>query len=153
MSGTVPESVTSREGRPVAVSRRLRVVIIDAAADFALWHELNARPGYRVTILDCRETTRAKLRDARPDVVVLDWSVGHDPSGWPLLHALSIDTGLQRVPVVICTEGNVEIRHRSDDDESVRILPKPFGLDALVDVIAGLVSDVEAAAPMRPDGG
>lgn len=117
--------------------RGAHVVAIDSrGAARPLWSELADRSGFHVTLYDCREATRDALREARPDIVLLDWSVGRDPSGWPLLYALSIDAGLQRVPVVIFTDiavGNLEL---PDGDESVHILPMPFGLDELVGAVA-----------------
>ncbi len=116
-------------------SRRAHVVAIDvAAAARPIWRELAAQSSLRVTVYDCREATREVLRDAQPDIVLLDWSVGRDPSGWPLLNALSLDAGLQRVPVVILTD--IPVENLEAADERVRFLPKPFGFNALIDVIS-----------------
>lgn len=135
---------------PVTVSRWPRVVVIDAArAARALWRQLDACASFQVTALDCRDATRDALLGARPDVIVLDWSVGCDPSGWPLLHALSIDAALQRVPVVICAAGTAQTRSLPDRDESVHILPRPFGLDELLDVLVRVLGDAPSAPPVR----
>ena len=134
--------------------RRPRVVAIDAAeAAQALWRELAARPDLRVFNFDSRDATRDALRATRPDVVVLDWSVGCAPSGLPLLHALSIDDSLQRVPVVICLPSAGGSGELPATDESVYLLPKPFGLDELVDVISTALEDVPSDSPVssHPD--
>lgn len=139
---------------PVTVSRWPRVVAIDAAsAARALWRQLDACAGFRVTALDCREATRDALLRARPDVIVLDWSVGCEPSGVSLLHALSIDSELQWVPVVICTSGDARTRRLPDRDASVHILPRPFGLDDLLDAISRALGDARSipSSRLQPD--
>jgi DNA-binding NtrC family response regulator len=91
--------------------------------------------------------TPADLADVAEDggdLVVLDPGIGgEDPGGW-------FRQGLEHeaigVPLVVCTGNTRILRDLADDlaERNIDVVPKPFAIDALLDVGAGHVGSSSA---------
>lgn len=106
--------------------------------------------GYRVvTCLQSRDAVRLAERD-KPDLVMLD-IVMPEVSGWDILTALRARPELARLPVVICTAWVAEALGRLAElrgphgDAHLGLLPKPFDVDELLEVVASVASTVSRA--------
>jgi len=100
--------------------------------------------GYRVvTCLEARHAVRL-AREERPDVIMLD-VVMPEVSGWDVLAALQLDSALARVPVIVCTAYVAEalgrmVELQREPDRQLGLLPKPFDLDELIEVVDSVAS-------------
>jgi CheY-like chemotaxis protein len=97
--------------------------------------------GYRVaTCLRSRDALRL-AREERPDAILLDM-VMPEMSGWDVLEQLRADPRFARIPVIVCTAYLAEALGRLPElrgptgDTRIGLLPKPFDMDELVEVVA-----------------
>jgi CheY-like chemotaxis protein len=100
--------------------------------------------GYRVvTCLESRHAVRL-AREERPHAVMLD-VVMPEVSGWDVLAELRSDPGLSRIPVIVCTAYVAEalgrmVELQRDPDQQLGLLPKPFDIDELIEVVESVTS-------------
>lgn len=82
-----------------------------------------------------RESQNAfeKLKESRPDVIVLDIRMGSPETGWSLLELLTLDREMRRIPVIVCSAALLDLRAHEDTlgQYGIAILPKPFDIDNL----------------------
>jgi CheY-like chemotaxis protein len=87
---------------PEQIPSEARVLVID---DDPLAHEtiaLQLRQGYNVIGLNDSRLAVERVRENKPDVIVLDVMMPHQ-DGWEVLKALKSDPETQAIPVVICS--------------------------------------------------
>src|SRR5918911_3300587 len=99
--------------------------------------------GYRV--VTCLESVHAVrlAREERPDVIMLD-VVMPEVSGWEVLASLRADPAFARVPVIVCTayvaEAVGRLAELKGPDQHLGLLPKPFEVEELIEVVASVTS-------------
>ncbi|HEY2595553.1 MAG TPA: response regulator [Chloroflexota bacterium] len=121
-----------------------RILIVDdTPALLDLVRECLEGEGYHVQT--CLESRRAvELASAEPpDVIMLD-VVMPEVSGWEVLAQLRRDRRFERTPVIVCTAYVAEALGRLAElkgpDQHLGLLPKPFGMDELIEVVASVTS-------------
>lgn len=113
---------------------RIAVVNHDPAFLEAIEQALEAVGPYEVFTFRDQETSLAELRAVQPDLVVIDVQMDTLPSGWELAVLAGADDRIGPVPVIVTSPGLSGLRHRIEELRAVanvRVLPKPFELDAL----------------------
>ena len=82
-------------------------VINDEATLRSPLRELLEEEGYRATLDTFDpggvEGQLARVRQLKPDLVVLDFLIGGEPLGWQFLQALRLQRETEKLPVVVCT--------------------------------------------------
>lgn len=118
------------------------LVINDTPEILDLFRELLGEAGYRVT-LD-RFTVEAdrllrQVKDAKPDLVILDLIFGDEGQGWQFLQLLKMDRATRAIPVVVCTAAVRQVQELQPhlDEMGVTVVLKPFDIDHLLAVLAG----------------
>jgi CheY-like chemotaxis protein len=99
--------------------------------------------GYSVrTCLESRYAVEM-AHEWRPDVIMLD-VVMPEVSGWEVLAELRSDASFARTPVIVCTAYVAEAMGRLAElkgpDQHLGLLPKPFDLEELVEVVESVTS-------------
>jgi CheY-like chemotaxis protein len=99
--------------------------------------------GYSVrTCLESRYAVEL-ARAEKPDLIMLD-VVMPEVSGWEVLAALRQDSAFARTPVIVCTAYVAEALGRLAElkgpDQHLGLLPKPFELDELIEVVASVTA-------------
>ncbi len=99
--------------------------------------------GYRVqTCLESRRAVELASADP-PDLIMLD-VVMPEVSGWEVLAQLRQDSRFERTPVIVCTAYVAEALGRLAElkgpDQHLGLLPKPFDVDELLEVVASVTS-------------
>jgi CheY-like chemotaxis protein len=99
--------------------------------------------GYSVrTCLESRYAVEM-AHEWRPDVIMLD-VVMPEVSGWEVLAELRADPGFARTPVIVCTAYVAEAMGRLAElkgpDQHLGLLPKPFELEELLEVVGSVTS-------------
>ena len=112
-------------------------VINDTPAILDLFRDLLGEAGYRVTLdsFSLRlEEELAQIKAAAPDVVVLDFIVGGEGTGWQLLQLLKMDRETRGIPVIVCTAAvrQVEELRAHLDAMGVSLVLKPFDIDHML---------------------
>ena len=127
---------------PEAESERGCIVVVeDDPALLGLLIELLRGEGYEVAA--CAEGGTAALgviRQQRPDLVLLDYYVGGEKDGRDVLEGMLTDAEARTVPVIVSTGAAEELRGEPLlRREGVRLLAKPYDLDALLGEIGAAI--------------
>ena len=115
-------------------------VINDDTTFLRLMDELLGREeGYRVSTSFVGGEAHSFVREVQPDLVVLDLVFGDSAEqGWRTLDLLTLDPATRRIPVIVCSAATTLLHQHADwlRRFDVEVLPKPFDLDALFDLVA-----------------
>jgi CheY-like chemotaxis protein len=116
-------------------------VINDTVAILDLFRSLLEEEGYRVTTdgfsVELIEML-GRVKNARPDVVVLDFVILDEGKGWQFLQLMKMDREVRDIPVIVCTAAAklVEELQVHLDAMGVAVVLKPFDIDHLLHEIA-----------------
>jgi CheY-like chemotaxis protein len=127
---------------PVTAAPRI-LVVDDTPALLDVIRKCLEEEGYHVrTCLESRNAVRMAQED-RPDVIMLD-VVMPEVSGWEVLASLRTDPSFRRTPVIVCTAYVAEAIGRIEElkgpDQHLGLLPKPFELEELLEVVESVTS-------------
>jgi CheY-like chemotaxis protein len=116
------------------------LVINDDPAILGLFQDLLGEEGYKVTLDKFARQTSELLETIRqigPDLVIMDFIIGHEDSGWQLLQAAKMDRDTRDLPVVVCTGAVRQVTELSEhlDAMGVHVVLKPFDIDHLLEII------------------
>lgn len=88
-------------------------------------------------------TAFGDLVRAPPDLIILDLALGNDKeAGWQILTLLRAETRTAHIPVILLSANEQFLTHRKHilrTKKHARALAKPFDLDELLGLIAGLL--------------
>jgi CheY-like chemotaxis protein len=124
------------------------LVINDTPHILELFDELLSEAGYRVT-LD-RFTAEAdhlltQVKEARPDLIVLDFMIGDEARGWQFLQMLKMDRESRAIRIVVCSAAVQQVKEMQThlDEMGVAVVLKPFDIDYLLSVIEKALAEPE----------
>jgi twitching motility two-component system response regulator PilH len=78
------------------------LVVDDSPTDRQYLSDMLAKNGYTVTTAESAEDTIAKLKQSRPDLVLMD-VVMPGQNGFQATRALSKDESTKNIPVILCS--------------------------------------------------
>lgn len=128
------------------------LVVNDDPAILTLFQELLEEEGYTVTLDKFGRQTGELLeviRTLKPDLVIMDFIIGHEDSGWQLLQAAKMDRETRNIPVIVCTGAIRQVTELSQhlDAMDVHVVIKPFDIDHLIEVIKKTWASLDAPTP------
>ena len=134
--------MAAKSAMPVTAAPRI-LVVDDTPALLDIVRKCLEQEGYHVrTCLESRLAVSIAREDP-PDVIMLD-VVMPEVSGWEVLALLRQDPGFARTPVIVCTAYVAEALGRLAElkgpDQHLGLLPKPFELEELIEVVASVTS-------------
>jgi DNA-binding response OmpR family regulator len=89
-----------------------------------------------------------EIEHITPDVIVLDYILGGEKSGWQMLQKLKMRRSTATIPVIVCTAATREVREIEGylQAQGIALVPKPFDIDMLLDAIKRGLSATSATA-------
>ena len=128
---------------------RPRISVVNDNPDFLelMSAILDEDAGYNVALFDGEETTVAELAASSPDLIILDLLLG-GASGWELVTLSRADERLADTPIVICSADVAGLREREAELAQIanlHVLPKPFGIDEVTELVERLIGKGAAA--------
>ena len=129
---------------------KARIAVIDDDAMFLdlMRDLLAAGEGYEVVSTDGWLESVEFVKHARPDLIMLDLMLGRHQNGWAVLELLREDPSTARIPVIVCSAAVPALEQvvwPANGHGAVEAVAKPFDVDYLLEVIARLLSGVNAA--------
>lgn len=119
--------------------RRPRVAVINDDTPFLqLMHDLlQADEGCEVLVCKEWDNVYPFIKEAHPDLVILDIRLGGEERGWSILNLLKLDPATRPVPVIVCSAAIQSVREHEYflKQYGIRALPKPFDLGDLLGAI------------------
>jgi CheY-like chemotaxis protein len=82
----------------------------------------------------------------RPDLIILDIMFGNQQAiGWSMLDLLKLSPSTASIPVIVCTAALKEVFEQQDylAAQGVRVLFKPFVVEAMLDAIQSALASVD----------
>jgi CheY-like chemotaxis protein len=117
------------------------LVIDDDVSTLELYQAVLEEEGYRLTLLTTPDLASEAVATLAPSPILLDLRFHREAAGVGVLERLKGDPATRPIPVLVCSAD-----HQLLDDLSDRlaawdcgVLPKPFGLDALLAAIGACV--------------
>jgi CheY-like chemotaxis protein len=126
--------------KPDGHSKRI-LVINDDPAILDLFQELLGEEGYTVTLDNFARQTgelQQSIRETKPDLIIMDFVIGGEASGWQLLQLTRMDRATRDIPVIICTGAVRQVNELGAhlDTMGVQVVTKPFDIDHLLETIS-----------------
>lgn len=128
-------------------------VINDTIAILDLFRDLLESEGYQITTdgfsVELVEML-GRVREAQPDLIVLDLVILDEGKGWQFLQLLKMDRGTRNFPVIVCTAAAklVEELQTHLDTMGVTVVLKPFDIDHLLEEIGKILAQADVSVPM-----
>ena len=127
-------------------------VINDTIAILELFRSLLDDEGYQVTTdgfsVELVEML-GRIKEVRPDLIVLDFVILDEGKGWQFLQLLKMDRETREIPVIVCTAAAklVEELQTHLDTMGVKVVLKPFDIDHLLEEIEQVWAMAESQQP------
>ncbi|MDP9378593.1 MAG: response regulator [Chloroflexota bacterium] len=77
------------------------------------------------------------VKDLQPDVAILDMVLQNADRDWRTVELLRQDPATGRIPIILCAADTYAVcqRQKRTDEFRVEILPKPFDIDTLLNMV------------------
>lgn len=128
-----------------------RVLVVNDHPEFlALLAEFLGEEGYDVITLPKHQGAFEQIKASVPDVVICDLIFENHPAGWALLDMLYLDPETRTIPVILCSAATKQVQEAVPSflGKGILWLEKPFELETLLDMLAGI--DDNPQAKLRP---
>lgn len=117
-------------------SKRIAVVNDDTAF-LELMNELLSDEGYATTIMKVSDEAFTRIKELRPDLVIIDIWMQRADNGWEVLNLIKLEPSTSSIPVIV---SSTDIRDLEAKEPLLRsldcdVLPKPFQLQHLLDKV------------------
>ncbi len=138
-----------RDRRPGAGKRVL--IANDTQEILELFKDILEEMGFEVVLVSFAPRELDQVREAKPDIIVLDLIFGgRELAGWQLLQKIRMDRALERIPVILCSAAVRDVSEQQGylTEQGVLIVLKPFTVSQLEEALLKAVAMVdEKAAP------
>lgn len=127
-------------------------VVNDHPEFLALMTEFLTEEGYQVTSIPKHQGAFEQIKASKPDIVICDLIFDNMPAGWALLDMLYFDPETRPIPVILCSAAIRQVQEAvpSFAGKGILWLEKPFELETLLDLLAGI--DDNPMAKLRWQG-
>ncbi|HEX6140427.1 MAG TPA: response regulator [Candidatus Limnocylindria bacterium] len=140
------------------MSGRRVTIVDDDAATLALLRDILEADGFEVVVSTSVGADLRELWASRPDLLIVDLLLTTDTrglSGWDVVRLARAHADLHRVPAIVISADYPGLRRHEREAgrmDRVRLLPKPFGVEELREVVVALLSpQVEAPRAIGGD--
>ncbi len=118
------------------------IVVNDDATLLDLMQELLSNEGFTVTCLRESHKAHGLIREAKPDLIILDIRLGNELTGFELIELLTLDPVTHAIPLIVCSADSRALReHQAEmQNQGIGLLAKPFDLEDLLGLIREQVS-------------
>jgi DNA-binding response OmpR family regulator len=147
MPPVYPETLPRERPHPGA----LVAVVENNPATLAMLDDLLCSEGYRTLLQPAAKDAHLVLRQARPDLVILDLWLEDQDAGETLLGLLELDATTRTIPVIVCSAHLDLLRTKAAllRRRGYRVLAKPFQVDALLAAIHAMIGPAQAGGDSR----
>jgi DNA-binding response OmpR family regulator len=111
---------------------------------------LEDEAGYEVALYSYAVMDMREVEGIAPDLIILDYIFAREGLGWQMLQKLKMDRKTATIPVIICTAATKEVQEIEGylQAQGVRVVPKPFDIDTLLDTVKLALTDPQHDATL-----
>jgi CheY-like chemotaxis protein len=141
----VADNTSPTNGRS-NIDRQRIVIVDDNLAVLEYMQVLLADEGYAVDTLNSTAGSHVRIKELKPDLLILDMVLETPDAGWQFLQTLKLDPQTRDIPIIVCSGATHLLKHYRErlDELDCYILPKPFTLDELVAMSKLAISEAVA---------
>ena len=117
-----------------------RIFVFNNDNDFLdLMNEVLGEEGFEVAIHKTWEDAHKIVRDALPDLVIVDLMFDRELHGFQMIDLLMLDPITRPIPVIVCSAATKELAEHAAALQTlgVAMVPKPFDLTQLLTAVRG----------------
>lgn len=132
-----------------------RIALVDDDPDFTgLVSELLRLQGWDVVICNEERDAIRCIQEEHVDLVILDIRMSTRQSGWTILEELQREPATESLPVVVCSAAVDDIQRRRPwlEERGIAVLPKPFDIDDLLQLIERMLPGDGAPRQIETNG-
>lgn len=113
------------------------IVINEDPAFLSLTQSLLREAGYEIIELTAGASARDRVREERPDLVILDVQMDNPTKGWTLAQILLLDPDTRHIPAIICSNDSDTLGAKAAHlwSKGYGVLEKPFDREELLDQV------------------
>jgi DNA-binding response OmpR family regulator len=113
------------------------LVVNDTQEILELFEDILTDEGYEVELRSFAIRELDEIRKVKPDLIVLDYLMNGEDSGWQTLQKLKMTEDLCDIPVVVCTAASNRVKEMEGHlkEMGVTVVLKPFNIDHLVNAV------------------
>jgi DNA-binding response OmpR family regulator len=113
------------------------LVINDDQEILTLFEEILREAGYNALLYSSAIRDLAEIERLQPALIIIDYLIGHEESGWQLLQKIKMRRTTATIPIVVCSASTKLLLETSGYLLSKRVVavPKPFDIDELLAAI------------------
>lgn len=128
-------------------------MVNDDTAFLDLMNQLLTDEGYDCFIHVVGSTAYEKVKEAAPDLVVLDIRMGDPEAGWHVLDMMRLDPETRDIPVIVCSADALQLREKNERlrQQNAQSIEKPFDLEELLTMVSGVVGKAPSQASQTSD--
>jgi len=125
------------------------LVINDTQELLEMFRLLLEEEGHEVVLSGMPILKVSEVEAIQPDLILLDIIFGDRKTGWQMLQMLKMQRSTAHIPVVVCTAALREVQEQEGYliSQNVRVIYKPFDIDALVTLINQALGTYETRPP------
>ncbi len=129
------------------------LVINDTQELLEMFRLLLEQEGYEVILSGMPILKVGEVEAIQPDLIILDIVFGDRKTGWQMLQMLKMQRSTARIPIVVCTAALHEVQEQEGYliSQNVRVIYKPFDIDALLTLIEQALGSSERQSPEREE--
>ena len=123
------------------MTRKKHITVVNDHPEFlALMSEFLSEEGYDVTAIPKHQGAFEQIKASQPDIVICDLIFDNMPAGWALLDMLYLDPETRSIPLILCSAATRQVQETAASlaGKGILWLEKPFELEALLDLLAGI---------------
>jgi DNA-binding response OmpR family regulator len=137
VTDTVTDSVADADnmaGGNVGTGPHHILVVNDTQEILDLFRDILEEEGHRVSLYSYAINDLAEIKQIAPDLIILDFIIGGEDTGWQLLQKLRMDRRTMTIPVVVCTAAIRLVQELEGHlrTKNVAVVLKPFDIDDLI---------------------
>lgn len=121
-----------------------KIYVVDAAEEIlSLFDQILSGEGYSVSVQAFPLRSLDQLRQAQPDLIILDYLVDQEEDGWQALELLKMSDDLRHIPIIVCAapSRHLEEMYSYLKGKDVAVVLKPFDSDELVAAVNAAIND------------
>lgn len=124
------------------------LVINDTQELLEMFRLLLEQEGYEVVLSGMPILKVGEVEEIQPDLVILDIIFGDRKTGWQVLQMLKMQRSTADIPVIVCTAALREVQEQEGYliSQNIRVIYKPFDIDALLTLISQALGPNETLA-------
>ena len=144
--------MASSEMPHAGLTGRRVLVVNDTQEILELFEDILKPMGLDVILMSFAPRELDRIREAQPDLVILDFVFGEkELLGWQLLQKLKMDRTLAAVPVIVCTAALRMVNELQGylTEQGVVVVVKPFNIDQLEEAVRNAFTVASSAGGLR----